>query len=91
MKIIPNQDLPEPEMYYLYVYNKDGFHNGKIEVLPDDLDHTFLTTIRQAQISGVKVTMTDEWDNCVFHMENGQVIFPKPQHISDADLDSLIN
>lgn len=91
MNIIPDQDLPEPEVYYLYVYNKDGFHNGKVSVLPENLDHTFLTTVRQAQIDMVKVIMTDEWDNCVFHMENGQVLFPKPQHISNADLDKFLN
>jgi hypothetical protein len=89
MNIIPDQDLPEPKFYYLY--NKDGFHNGKVNVLPENLDNTFLTTIQQAQIDGVKVIMTDEWDNCCFHMENGQVLFPQPQHVSNADLDSFLN
>ncbi len=77
--IIPDQDLPEIKMYYLYVYNQDGYHNGKVEVLPANLDNTFLTTVQQARIDKVKVILTDEWDNCCFHMENGQVLFPKLQ------------
>ena len=89
--IIPDQDLPDPKMYYLYVYDQSGYHNGKVEVLPSNIDHTFRTTILQAKADGVKVILTDEWDNCCFHMENGEVIFPKPQQISDAELDSLIN
>lgn len=78
-------------MYYLYVYNKDGFHNGKVEVLPENLENTFLTTIQHARIDKVKVILTDEWDNCMFHMENGVVIFPKPKPISNADLDGFLN
>jgi hypothetical protein len=91
MKIIPDKDLPEVVVYYLYVYNKDGFHNGKVNVLPKDLEQTFLTTIQQARVAGVKVILTDEWDNCCFHMEEGEVLFPKPQHISNADLDNFLN
>lgn len=66
----------EPEMYYLYVYNEDGFHNGKVEVKPEDLDNTFKNVVAPAQARGVKVIMTDEMDLCVFHMENGVVLFP---------------
>jgi hypothetical protein len=74
--IIPEGDLPEPEMYYLYVYNPDGYHNGKVEVLPENLDETFQTTVLKAKDEKRKVIITDEWDNCMFHMENGQVLFP---------------
>lgn len=90
MNIIPDKDLPEPEMYYLYVYNHNGNYN-KVEVLPSNIDYTFRTTVLQAKHDKVKVILTDEWDNCMFHMEDGEVIFPKPQHISDADLDSFLN
>lgn len=91
MKIIPDKDLPEPEFYYLYVYNKDGFHNGNVKVLPENLDQVFSTTVLKAKHDKVKVILTDEWDNCCFHMENGEVLFPKPQHISNADLDNFLN
>jgi hypothetical protein len=91
MKIIPEDNLPEPEVYYLYVYNTNGYHNGKVEVLPDNIDQVFRTTILQAKHNKVKVIMTDEWDNCVFQMENGEVLFPKPQHISNKGLDNFLN
>jgi hypothetical protein len=74
--IVPD-DLPDPEMYYLYVFDANGYHNGKVEVLPGNLEDTFHTVILQAKDEGRKVIVTDEWDNCMFHMENGEVIFPK--------------
>ena len=77
--IIPDNSLPDPEMYYLYVYEANGYHNGKVEVLPDNLEVTFQTVVRKAQEDKRKVILTDEWDNCMFHMEDGIVLFPKPQ------------
>lgn len=70
-------NLPDPEMYYLYVYKPDGFHDGRVEVLPANLDETFQTVVLKAKDDKVKVILTDEWDNCMFHMEDGQVIFPQ--------------
>jgi hypothetical protein len=70
-------DLPDPEYYYLYVFNHDGYHNGKVKVMPDNLDNTFATTVKLAKTQGLKVIMTDEYDNCMFHMEHGEVLFPK--------------
>lgn len=89
--IIPDQDLPEIKMYYLYVYNQNGYHNGKVEVLPQNLDQVFNTTVLQAKHDKVKVILTDEWDNCCFHMEGGEVLFPQPQHVSNAELDNFLN
>lgn len=71
-------NLPDPEMYYLYVYDLNGYHNGKVEVLPKDIDETFQTVVLKAKDEKRKVILTDEYDNCMFHMENGKVIFPKP-------------
>lgn len=70
-------DLSDPEYYYLYVFNHDGYHNGKVKVMPDNLDNTFATTVKLAKTQGLKVIMTDEYDNCMFHMEHGEVLFPK--------------
>lgn len=78
MKIIPEDNLSEPEMYYLYVFNHDGYHNGKVEVLPQNLDQVFATTVLKAKHDKVKVILTDEWDNTCFHMEDGKVLFPTP-------------
>ena len=91
MNIIPEKDLPEPEVYYIYVYDQSGYQNVKVEVLPANLDQVFSTTVLRAKHDKVKVILTDEWDNCCFHMEDGEVLFPKPQHVSNADLDAFLN
>lgn len=91
MNIIPDKDLPEPEFYYIYFYNYDGSLGHKYKVIPDHLDEVFTTAVLQAKHDKVKVILTDEWDNTCFHMENGEVLFPKPHHMPNADLDSLLN
>lgn len=78
MIVTPEDNLPEPEMYYLYIYNLDGYHNGKVEVLPKDIEEVFCNTLVKSKKEKRKVIITDEWDNCVFHMENGKVLFPPP-------------
>ena len=75
MNIQP-EDLPEPEMYYIYVYDLNGYYNGKVKVLPENLDATFQTVVLKAKDEKRKVIITAEWDNCMFHMENGKVLFP---------------
>ena len=77
--MIQDGELPDPLVYYLYIYNQNGYHNGKVEVLPEKIDETFQTVILKAKNEKRKVILTDEYDNCMFHMENGQVIFPPPK------------
>jgi hypothetical protein len=71
----------DPNMYYAYEYGEDGFHSGKVEVKPDDLLNYFNKVVALAKEMGKKIIITDEMDYCVFHMENGKIIFPR---FSDA-------
>ncbi len=67
------------EKFYLYVFDETDHHDGKIEIDESCLDMVFRTIIRPAKEAKRKVIMTDVMDMCVFHMEDGEVMFPKPQ------------
>lgn len=65
------------EIFYLYEYDTNGYHNGYIEVSGPTLVQAFRTIIKKALDEKRKVIITDVGDMCVFHMEDGKVIFPK--------------
>lgn len=71
-------NLPEPKWYKLYIFNKEGVHSGGQIVYPDFLKWALSNNIAQAKETGHKILLTDEEDNCVFHMENCKIIFPNP-------------
>jgi hypothetical protein len=65
------------EQFLLFEYNKDGYHNGSISISEDSLPMVFKTIIVFAKEDKRKVIITDAEDFCVFHMENGEVLWPK--------------
>ena len=64
------------ETFLLFEYNADGFHNGSIEISEETLPIVFRTIVATAKEEKRKVIITDVMDMCVFHMEDGKIIFP---------------
>lgn len=69
--------MEENETFRLFEYDNEGYHDGFIEVSGPTLVMAFRTIIKKALDEKRKVIITDLYDQCVFHMENGEVIFPK--------------
>lgn len=67
------------EKFLLYEYNSDGYHNGSMQISEDTLPMVFKTIIRIAKEDKREVIITDLGDMCVFHMKDGEVLFPKPE------------
>lgn len=64
------------EIFYLFEYNEQGKHSGKKEILSSEIDGVFKTIVVKARDEKRKIIITDAEDYCVFHMENGKIIFP---------------
>lgn len=64
------------EKFLLFEYDKQGYHKGGVDV-SDTLETVFQTVVKVAQQEKRKVIITDADDMCVFHMEDGEVIWPK--------------
>ncbi len=67
------------ETYLLYEYNKEGYHNGALQISEDTLEMVFETIVRIAKNEGREVVITDVEDFCVFHTKNGVVLYPTPE------------
>jgi hypothetical protein len=67
------------ETFLLYEYNSEGYHNGHITISEDTLPMVFKTIVRVAREDKREVIITDLGDLCVFHMKDGEVLFPKPE------------
>ena len=72
------------EKYFLYEYNSAGFHNGKVEIDDAGLEDAFRAIVAPAKVEGRKVIITDMGDFCVFHTENGKIIYPTPEMYAAA-------
>lgn len=72
------------ETFYLYEFNFDGCHQGYIKVKEEDLDKAFTNIVLKARNEKRTVIITDVMDMCVFHMKNGEVIYPKPGTRADS-------
>lgn len=68
------------EVFYLYEYDEQGYHNGKVTMNSLGLKVAFQTIVKTAMDEGRKIIITDAADMCVFHMEDGKVIFPKTEN-----------
>lgn len=71
-----NPDVPDFPCF-LYLYRKDGYHNGKI-ILENDLDLAAVMAggIRIAIASKLEVMLTDGMDFVMFHSKDGKVLYP---------------
>lgn len=79
MNIIEDDSIPDFPLY-IYIYNADGMHNGKISITNQmDLERHMDTDIRNAFLSKCEVRITDVVDNLCWHAVNGKLIFPTPE------------
>lgn len=72
------------EKYMLYEYDKEGYHTGGLEISDNTLEMVFRTVVKVAKEEKREIVITDMGDDCVFHMKDGEILFPTPEMYADA-------
>lgn len=62
---------------FLYIYDANGFHNGKVVIETEaELLEAFKGPIKKAMNEKRQVRIADLLDSLMFHAEDGKIIFP---------------
>lgn len=76
MNIVEDNSIPDYPMY-LYIFNADGMHNGKVTIKNEaELVRYMETDVKKAMWEGREVRITDVMDNLCWHAEHGKVVWP---------------
>jgi len=73
------------ETFLLYEYNKEGYHTGSLRISEDTLEMVFRTIVKVAKEEKREVVITDLGDDCVFHMKDGEILFPTSEMYAAAN------
>lgn len=76
--------IAQVDKYLIYDFRADGFHDGAQRVTWPDIGRVLLPIVKLAKAEGRKVIVTDTGDLCLFHLENGVVVFPTAEDIAAA-------
>lgn len=86
---LPYSNFP----YFLYDYKLDGTHTGEQEIENEvHLIAVFDIIIPTAMKQHRKLVILDHWGQCIFHAEEGWLIFPRRdmyQMMVDNDIERL--
>lgn len=86
---LPYSDFP----YYLYDHQSNGKHTGEQEIADEaHLVAVFDIIIPTAMRQHRKVIISDQWGQCIFHAEEGLLIFPRRdmyQMMVEQDIEKL--
>jgi hypothetical protein len=73
---VKNGDASLDFPLYLYIFGPDDKHDGKKPIRNYDGLVQKLIELKPLIESGTKILITDAGDDCVFHAENGEILWP---------------
>ena len=80
--------MSEPmEMYPAkgYLYDRDGYHDGGVYLENANQMETWaFINVPFAIQSRRELMITDCWDNAMFHVKDGAILWPRPQDAKES-------
>lgn len=72
------------DTYLIYDHGADGKHNGAVRADQESIGYLLAPIVARAMHEKRTVIVTDTGDMCLYHLENGVLVFPTAEDVERA-------